>query len=126
MGTTPSRCRRQHHPGQRLRLRRHGSNPRQNLPTPLLAALAALAAALTGLAIAVAGHVNGGGLSLLVVPLHVERARFAVVKNLVAVGVDAGEVDEDILGPVLGADEAEPLLGVKELNGTALSHCGNV
>jgi len=81
---------------------------------------AALARSLAGLTITVASHVHGGGLALLLVPLDVESAGLTIVQALVTLGVDAGEVHEHILGAVLGRDEAEALLPVKELDGTTL------
>lgn len=83
---------------------------------------AALALALAGLTIAVAGDVDGAGLALVGVEEVVEGHGLPVVQRLVAVGVDGREVDEDILATIGGRDEAESLVGVEELDGTGAGH----
>jgi len=86
------------------------------------AAAHTLASLLLGNAITATGDVAGGGLLLDLVPVGVVVDGLALVQGLVALGVDGGEVDEDILTTVLGSDESEALLGVEELDGTLERH----
>ncbi|MPM34362.1 hypothetical protein SDC9_80944 [bioreactor metagenome] len=44
----------------------------------------------------------------------------ALVERTVAVGVDGGEVSENVGGAVLGRDEAEALLSVEPLDGAGV------
>ena len=53
----------------------------------------------------------------------VELDRLVLVEAAVAVGLDGGEVHEDIGTPVSLSDEAEALLGVEPLD-SSLCHAG--
>ena len=73
------------------------------LPTLLVASLALSLG--SRLAVSLAGDVDGGGLSLLLVVLGVEPDGLTLVQGLEALGVDRGEVNEDVLAAVGGGDE---------------------
>jgi len=86
-------------------------------------ALAALTFAL-GLArhaVALAGHVHGGGLALLLIVLGIEPHGLTLVQGLETVLGDGAEMDEDILTAVGRGDEAEALLG-EEFDATLDGH----
>jgi len=72
--------------------------------------------------IAVTGHVAGSGLALVLVKLGVVGDGLALAQRLKTVGVDSGEMDEDILTTIGRGDEAEALLAIEKLNGTLLRH----
>jgi len=87
------------------------------------AAHGALALALGGLdAVAVAGDVAGLVLLLLVRPGEVVSDGLGLVEGAETFLVDDGLVDENVLGAILGGDEAETLLGVEELDGALERH----
>ena len=59
-------------------------------------------------------HSNDSLLALL----GVERDDVSLVEDLESSSVDGGDVDEDVSAAIIGADEAESLLGVEPLDGT--------
>lgn len=74
---------------------------------------------LAGHAVAVAPHVGGRTLALAVIPDGLEGAGLALVQALEALSaLNSGKVDKDVLGSIIGADEAESLLGVEKLDGS--------
>src|SRR5207249_3616697 len=65
----------------------------------------------------------GGRVTLLALR-HLEFDLLALVKGLVAVRLDRGEVDEDVLATRVGGNEAVALLRVEPLDGTG-RHTGS-
>lgn len=73
-------------------------------------------------AVAVAGDVGGGHLALLVVPNGIVGDGLTFVQGAEALRVDDGLMDENVLGAIGWADEAEALLGVEKLDGSLTGH----
>ncbi len=63
---------------------------------------------LARLTVALAGHVHGSPLALLLVEEGVEVHCLVLVQGLEAVLVDGREMHEQLLTAVIGADETEP------------------